>query len=419
MRICIVTVAGHGIGGMQDHTRSLAKGLVAAGHDVEVVTTRHPEALVGEERDGAHWHYVDAGHHHPWLPRRDPAWLRRSYEAFARLQVKRGFDVIHSESASAIGLVRRGVHSRVPLVAKYHGNGIGLARAALARARAGDLRIKAREAKGLVWLFAEWLQYGHWYRFRPCVWIVPSRQEFEDTRRSAFLQGSLGHVVPNGIDAQLFRPRSRAEVRTELGLNHGAMFVCVGRLNNQKGIHYAVSALALLGTEDQPPKLVIVGEGEERERLEALTRSLGLERSVVFVGGQPQEMVAKYLAAADVFLSPTERAEAAPVVLPQAMACGLPVIASDIGGIPEVVRRSRANGLLVPPGDVPALVDAMRTLVRDEGLRERLGQGARRQVLAHYTVETMVEQTLDVYRFAIARSEVTAAQVRGRNAADE
>jgi glycosyltransferase involved in cell wall biosynthesis len=403
VRICIVTVAGHGIGGMQDHTRSLARGLVAAGHEVDVITTRHPEDIGEEERQGARWHYVEAAGHHPWLPRRDPAWLPGSYEAFARLQGERPFDVIHSESASAIGLVRRGVHRRVPLVAEFHGNGLALTRAALARAQAGDARVKVREAKGLVWLFAEWLQYGHWYRFRPCVWIVPSRREFEDTRRSAFLQDRLGHVVPNGIDAQLFRPRPRAEVRTELGLDHGAIFVCVGRLNNQKGMHYALSALALLGTEEPPPKLVIVGEGEERERLEGLARSLGLNDSVAFVGGQPQEMVAKYLAAADVFLFPTERAEAAPVVLPQAMACGVPAIASDIGGIPEVVHRSRANGLLVPPGDVPALVHAMRTLIRDDSLRERLGQRARQRVLAHYTVETMVEQTLDVYRFAISR----------------
>jgi glycosyltransferase involved in cell wall biosynthesis len=79
------------------------------------------------------------------------------------------------------------------------------------------------------------------------------------------------------------------------------------------------------------------------------------------------------------------------------------VIASDIGGIPEVVRGSGVNGILVPPGDVPALTDAMRTLVCDESLRRRLGQAARHRILVEYTVERMVEQTLDVYRLAIAR----------------
>jgi glycosyltransferase involved in cell wall biosynthesis len=413
VRICIVTVAAHGIGGMQDHTRSLAKGLVAAGHAVEVVTTRHPEGLLEEELDGAHWHYVDAAHHHPRLPRRDRDWLPRSCEAFLRLHGERPFDVIHSESTSAIGLVRRGIHRRLPLVAKFHGNAIALIQAALARARTGDGRAKAREAKGLAWLFGEWFQYGHWYRFRSCVWMVPSKQEFEDTRRESLLKRSLGYVVPNGVDVTLFRPRPPKEVRTELGLPEGPIFVSVGRLNVEKGMHHAVRALAALQVDTPRASLVIVGSGEERARLEQLSESLGVEQRVHFVGAQPSEVVAKYLAAADVFLFPTERGEAAPLVLPQAMACGAPVIASDIGGIPEVVGRLGSNGFLVPPGDVPALEDTMRTLARDEGLRRQVGHAARERVLSEYTVERMVEQTLDVYGVAIARHRGAATRSPG------
>jgi glycosyltransferase involved in cell wall biosynthesis len=290
------------------------------------------------------------------------------------------------------------------LVAKYQGNGIALARAALRRARAGDGRIRLREAKGLAWLFAEWFQYGHWYRLRPCVWIVPSRWEFEETRRSAFLQGALGHVVPNGIDAELFRPRPQAEVRAELGLGDGPLFVSAGRLNVQKGMHYAVSALVRLRPDPPDAALVIVGEGEERGRLEALAGSLGLGDRVLLVGGQPRERVAKYLAAADVFLFPTERAESFGIVLAEAMACGVPVIATDAGAVREVMGRPGVTGLLIPPGDVDALANAMGTLLGDDGLRQRLGQAARARVLAEYTVEHMVERTVDVYRFAIARN---------------
>jgi glycosyltransferase involved in cell wall biosynthesis len=233
--------------------------------------------------------------------------------------------------------------------------------------------------------------------------MVPSRRDFEDTRRETFLKGPLGHVVPNGVDATLFRPRPREQMRTELGLRDGPIFVSIGRLNVEKGMHHAVQALSALRADAPQAQLVIVGTGEERVRLERLSQSLGVGQRVHFVGGQPHEVVAKYLAAADVFLFPTERGEAAPLVLPQAMACAAPVIASDIGGIPEVVRRSGVNGILVPPGDVLALTDAMRTLVRDESLRRRLGQAARQRVLAEYTVEQMVEQTLDVYRVAISR----------------
>jgi glycosyltransferase involved in cell wall biosynthesis len=85
------------------------------------------------------------------------------------------------------------------------------------------------------------------------------------------------------------------------------------------------------------------------------------------------------------------------------MACALPVIASKIGGISEVVQRSGKCALLIPPGNVDALVKAMQTLLADVELRQRLSESAHRRVLAEYTVERMVERTLDVYRVAIAR----------------
>jgi glycosyltransferase involved in cell wall biosynthesis len=405
MRICIVAyvVPAHSMGGMQDHTRSLAKGLVAAEHEVEVVTTRHPEGLLEEEVDGARYHYVDAARSHPWLPRHDSAWLPRSCEAFLALHRERRFDVIHSESSSAIGLVRRGIHRRVPLAVEWHGSSISLAKAALARARSGDLRAKLREAKGLVWLAGEYFQYGHWYRFHPCVWMTPSRSEFENARRDGFVKGSLGHVVPNGVDVSVFRPRPQQEARAQLGLIAGPLFVCAGRLNHEKGVHHAIRALKELPEHFPEARLVVVGEGEEREPLERLAQSLGLDGRVVFVGAQPHDILAGYLGAADVFLFPTERAEAAPLVLPQAMACGSAVVASDIGGITEVVRTTGANGLLVPPGDVSALGNAMQRLIDDERRRRLLGEAARRRVLAEYTVERMVEGTVEVYKCAIAR----------------
>jgi glycosyltransferase involved in cell wall biosynthesis len=155
-----------------------------------------------------------------------------------------------------------------------------------------------------------------------------------------------------------------------------------------------------LDGEASSARLVVVGEGEERERLEGLARRLGIERRVVFAGAQPHEKVALYLAAADAFLFPTERDEAAPLVLPQAMACACPVVASRTGGITEVIGESGEHGMLIPPGDVPALTQAMRTLLGDKRLRRRLGEAARRRVLEEYTIERMTERTLAVYEVA-------------------
>jgi glycosyltransferase involved in cell wall biosynthesis len=172
------------------------------------------------------------------------------------------------------------------------------------------------------------------------------------------------------------RPRPIADGRARLGLGHGPIFVAVGRLSRDKGFHHALQALALLDGDAVGARLIIVGDGTERERLEDLARQLGVDQRVMFAGTQPHERVALHLAAADVFLFPTERDEAAPLVLPQAMACARPVVASRTGGITEVIGESGQYGMLVPPSDVPALARAMRTLVGDEGLRRRLGEAA-------------------------------------------
>jgi glycosyltransferase involved in cell wall biosynthesis len=233
--------------------------------------------------------------------------------------------------------------------------------------------------------------------------MVPSRQQFDGTRRGDFLRASLGYVVPNGIDADLFRPRRKPELRAELGLPDGRLLVSVGRLSRVKGMDVAIRALGSLATLHDDARLVLVGRGEEEPALRALADELGVATRVVFAGPQPPERVAAYLAAADLFLFPTTREEAAPLVLPQAMACGLPVVASRIGGIPEVVGDDGLNGLLVEPGDTAAVVEESNRVLSDEELRRRLGQAARSRVLAEYTVERMVERTVAVYEAAAAR----------------
>ena len=397
MRICVVTVAVHGLGGMQRHTHELVAGLVAAGHEVEVVAP----GAAGELNDlhGARWHFVDA---------RKPdsrwhEWLSLSREEFERAHAVRPFDVVHSESTSALGLVRGGVHRVVPLTLKFHGNYLGLAKAHIRRGRRGSA---LREGKALLWLTRVHFRRGNCWSFRSCDWMVPSHQQFAETRISHVMREDRGHVVPNGVDTERFRPLDRATTRARLGLGPEPTLVCVGRLNYEKGIHHAIAAVRAL----EEARLLVIGEGEHRGELEALVDRLGVRERVSFLGPQTPEAVAAYLAASDVFLFPTEREEAAPLVLPEAMACGLPVVATRIGGITEVIGRPGTEGILVPPGDVAAVVAGVDGLLRDAGRRHAMGRAARDRVIAEYTLERMVERTLAVYETAISR-------LRGRVAA--
>jgi glycosyltransferase involved in cell wall biosynthesis len=399
MRVCIVArvLPLHEIGGMQDHTADLWRGLAAAGHVVEVITARHPDGLQEEEVGGVRRHYVDA-------PRDNfagRAWRERSYETFRRIQARQPFEVVHGEGSSALELVRQGVHRTTPFVVMFHGNFVGLVKASLRRQlRARNLRDVAREQRGLLLLARRHYAKGNSRVFRHCEAIVPSAQQVVDTCRSHRLDPARVHVVPNGVDTAVFRPLRRDETRAALGLPNGFLFVCAGRLSREKGTHHALRALALARERAPDACLLVVGDGAERVRLERLASDLGLAGAVRFAGAQPPEKMPDFLSAADVFLFPTERDEAAPLVLPQAMACGLPVVASRRGGITEVIDKPGENGILVPPGDEAALATAVTRLYGDEQLRSRLARGALLRVREAYTVERMVASTVAVYEVA-------------------
>jgi glycogen(starch) synthase len=390
---------------MQDHTADLARGLGEAGHSVEVITARHPEGLREEEVDGARRHYVAA-------PPTDFAgrdWRERSFAAFLRLHAREPFDVVHGEGSSALELARQGVQRTTPFVVMFHGNFIGLVKASLRRQlRARSPVHVAREQRGLLSLARRHYAKGNAWVFRDCEAIVPSAQQVADTCRSHRLDPDRVHVVPNGVDPAVFRPLPRAETRAVLGLPGGFLFVCAGRLSHEKGTHHALRALAQTRERTPDASLLVVGDGAERGRLEQLTAKLGLRERVLFLGAQPAEKMPALLASADAFLFPTERDEAAPLVLPQAMACGLPVIASTRGGITEVIDRPGENGILVPPGDLPALVEAAANVYEDEELRTRLAAGALARVRNAYTLERMVDSTVAVYQAARGRMRASS-----------
>lgn len=401
MRVCIVTVAGylHGIGGMQDHTTDLARGLVDAGNEVEVITARHPEGLRETEHLGARWHFIQINSGMRRLPMRNPRWLRASRERFEEVEAERPFDVVHSESTSALGLLRAGVHQRVPVVAKFHGNYLSHLSAALRRT-VDQPSTALREAKHIVWISGgHFLTPGTPYRFRGCEAMVPSRSQLEGTRRSHLLVRERLHVVPNAVDTELFRPGSREGARVELGLGDWPIVAAVGRLDRDKGFDTAIRALAGVPAA----RLLVVGDGEEKPTLERLARELGMSERVIFAGRQTRDGVARHLNAADIFVFPTKLNEASGLVLLQAMASGLPVVASSTPVLAEAVDRPGENGLLVRRGDPEALGSAIASLVAEPATRKRMGEAARRRILAEYTVKRMIERTLDIYEIALSR----------------
>ena len=170
------------------------------------------------------------------------------------------------------------------------------------------------------------------------------------------------HVMRNGVDLERFHPLPREQARAELGLDGAPLLLSVGYLIERKGHHVAIEALAQLLPEHPGARLVIVGEGEERERLQALALELGVAERVTLAGARPNTELLRWYSAADVFLLASSREGWANVLL-EAMACGTPVVATDIWGTPEVVTPA-SGGRLVAERSGEAFAAAILDLLR-------------------------------------------------------
>jgi glycosyltransferase involved in cell wall biosynthesis len=188
-------------------------------------------------------------------------------------------------------------------------------------------------------------------------------------------------VIPNGVDTELFRPTDRAR--------EGPLRVlCTGRLVQQKGVGYLVRAMALA---QGPVVLRIVGDGPQRAMLEAMTRSMGLESRVEFVGWVARSGLPEHYRWADVFVLPSFEEGMANVVL-EALASGLPVVTTDVYGNRGLVEPGE-NGCLVAPADPAAIADAIDLLAADPRLARRFGRRSREIALGFRW-----ERIADLYR---------------------
>ncbi len=199
--------------------------------------------------------------------------------------------------------------------------------------------------------------------------------------------------IPTGIDLDRFRPGDPLAARSQLGLAPEAFTVgIVATLRSWKGHRYLLEAIAGIARDDV--RLVIVGDGPQREALERSAQALGIVPRVRFAGNQRD--VGPWLQAFDLFCLPSYANEGVPQALAQAMAAGLPVISTPVGSIEELVRDG-STGVLVPPKDAAALRAAIVALMNDRARRRSLGEAALAHARRHLGEEAMVEAMLRVF----------------------
>jgi phosphatidylinositol alpha-mannosyltransferase len=348
-------------GGVQVHVRELAEHLLGRGHEVVVLAPVRRRAeqpwVRGVGRP------VDLPYNASNAPIDPRPWSIRGVRD--RLDAFRP-DVVHVHEPFAPSTAMWAtLAARVPVVATFH---TGVVRSRLYDVSAPILRRIAR---------------------RIAVGIAVSRVA---ERAAAARIGGSFKIVPNGADVGRF---ARAE---PADLGEGKKLLFVGRLDERKGFPTAVRAFARLASDRPGLRLIVVGDGPQRSAVADLPSDVGAR--VTLLGVIPNVDLPPYEAACDVYLGTSVGGESFGVVLVEAMAAGLPVVASDIPGYDEVVRDG-VEGLLVRPRDPEAVAAAAATILDDPALAARFADAGRRRA-AMFDWDVVAVRVEELYRLATA-----------------
>jgi glycosyltransferase involved in cell wall biosynthesis len=380
---------------MEVHGRTLTRELAAGGHDVTVITSRHPSGVPCERQDGVEIQYLNK----TAVASQKGKWASECYERFKALHEVKAFDVLCCQHTVAPCVLMDWARSRgVPVVIIIEGLAGWVFLSEVSQA--------VSHHRGYGQLGKRFLSFFYYY----LRWELPGARKCDaliavsdEVARSiptwCGVSADKVFTVYNGVDSHAFVPseNSRALVRQQYGIApDDRLILFLSHVTKQKGLHLLISCLPQVLEQHSRAKLLVVGSGDYLEEAKRLVEAMALQSCVVFVGAIPHERSAGYFNAADLYVLPTLRQEGLPFSLVEAMACQKPVIASRIGGIPSIVAHG-VNGLLVAPDDPRSLGRAIIQLLADKELAAMLSQKGRETVIGGYSLETMVQGTLKVF----------------------
>lgn len=201
-------------------------------------------------------------------------------------------------------------------------------------------------------------------------------------------------VIPYGIDLTLFRSLDDERTEALRGRYGSPLILFVGQLRYYKGLGYLIEAM-----QGIQAKLLVIGQGPMEREWRALSERLGVADKVLFLGQVTSEELVRHYTASELLVLPScQRSEAFGIVQLEAMACGRPVVSTELGTGTSYANLDGQTGLVVPPGEPAALREAIDNLLRDEALRRRLGERARERVRREFSAQMMVDKVIALYQ---------------------
>lgn len=380
------------VGGLGRHVDALTRSLVAAGHEVHVISRSHPDAPAEERHGGLHVIRVDASPPQvafedlvPWVL----AFNTSVLAAAARLLRTTAIDVVHAHdwlvASAAVGVADA---HELPLVATVHATEYGRHQGHLP----GPMNRLIHGIEG--WLVE------HADRT-----IVCSSYMHEQVRTLFGVPESRLETIPNGVAVDEFAPPADEvrDLRRTLADDATHLVLFAGRLEYEKGVQTVLHALERLVDRVGAVRFLIAGVGTYSDELRGLVDELGLRHRVQFTGFLEERALRLHYAAVDVAVAPSLY-EPFGLVATEAMACGTPVVVSDTGGLREIVVDG--TGLTFPPHDAAQLADRIAEILTGPELAAALVERGRERMRSRYDWADVAERTVLAYTTTLQRRAV-------------
>jgi glycosyltransferase involved in cell wall biosynthesis len=353
------------VGGLESHVHYLCRALVERGHEVDVVTSHSvPGTATTELRDGVRvWR--------TWFPGRSTVgWAAHAAGSIRRsVSLAREADILHAQAFQSVPplQVARAVYG-TPLVTTLHTSHF----------------LKLAKRAGWKTLLGRLVEAGDY--------TVAASQEIADVAEGLG-SGARVEALTNGVETSIFRP---VEPALEAPPEGRLRIVVPRRLFEKNGVEYFIRALPQLSAA-LDVEAVLVGDGPERERLERLAADLGVTDRIRFLGAQAHDQMPAILSSADVAVFPSLM-EATSIAALECMACELPVAASRVGGLPEIIDEE--VGTLFEPANPEDLAHKLTVLLRRDDLTA-LGGFARSRVVEQWSNARLADRHIEIYEHLI------------------
>ncbi|MBU0709016.1 glycosyltransferase family 4 protein [Patescibacteria group bacterium] len=401
MRICCFAriTWQHDIkGGMEIHTKVLAEGLVECGHQITVITGRHPNGLTQENINGVNYYYLP---NTPYL-RYSRSFYQKANRKFLDLHEHTPFNLVWSESSGGYGYITRlRRKTGIPVVITTQGTWFG------------ELRTKLTVTTSLLQSLKQFpltlykIPINIYKALRSAPYtdavIVAADYLVNDTHRYNLVPLKKIHIVYNGVDQKKFcyQPTLRTETRSNLHIEPNTIvFLSIGRIEKEKGYHLLPKVFQQLISQGHKIHWLLAGQGQYLSAIKKLVTNEAITDSADFLGFVRNENTPALYNAADIFILPTLRIEGLPLTFCEAMLCGLPIVTTNLGGNSSAVEHEK-TGYLTQKGDQQQLLEYSLKLAADQELRNTMAKEAIKKAETNFTQRLMVEKTLKVFEYVI------------------